>query len=208
MGNACKWSQRLPENALKAHDRQSHGEPVAAKVRNQDFTCERPDQKWGVDISYIWTSAGWLYLAIVVDPYSRRIVGREARNRTKKALAISALNTAIAIRQPTQGLIQHSDRRSPYASHAYCTLRKAHNLIPSMRGKGNCNDHAMVETVCTTIKAELLWRTAFQSRDAAINAIGAYIDGFVYPRAQTFRQAKSPIAFEASIRKSHSEAFQ
>ena len=85
----------------------THGEPVAANVLNQDVTCDRADQKWGADISYIWTSEGWLYLAIVVDLYSRRIVGWEARDRMKKALAISALNKAIAIRQPRPGLVQH-----------------------------------------------------------------------------------------------------
>ena len=158
----------------------THGEPVAANVRNQNFRCDRPDQI-GAHTMHIWTGAGWLNLAIVVDLYSRRIVGWETRDRLKKARTISALNKAIAIRQPRPGLIQHSDRGSQYASHAYCTLRKAHNIIPSMSGKGNCYDTAMVETVFKTIKAELLWRTAFLGSDAAIKAVGADIDGFYTP---------------------------
>ena len=91
-----------------------------------------------------------------VDLYSRRSVGWEARDRMKKALAISALNKAIAIRQPRPGLIQHLDRGSHYASDAYRKFLKAHHIIPSMSGKGNCYDNAMVETGCTTIKAELI----------------------------------------------------
>ena len=91
------------------------------------------------------------------------------------------LAKAIAIRQPTPGLIQRAYRGSQYARDAYRKIRNAHNVIPSMSGKGNCYDTAMVDTVRTTIKAELLWRTASQSRDDAIKAIGAYIDGFYTP---------------------------
>ena len=97
-----------------------------------------------------------------------------------KALAISALNKAITIRQPKPGLIQHLDRRQ-YFNDAYCTLRKAHNIIPSMRGEGNYLDNAMLETVCTSIKAELIWHTVFQKRNKAIKGIGQYIDGFYTP---------------------------
>ena len=110
-----------------------HGGTVAANVLNQDFTCDRPNQKWGADISYIWTSEGWLYLAIVVDLYSRRIVGWEARDRMKKALAISALNKVITVRQPKPGLIQHSDRGSQYASDAILTrIVKLHFKRPAV----------------------------------------------------------------------------
>ncbi|RYC10516.1 IS3-like element IS1953 family transposase, partial [Brucella abortus] len=166
----------MRENGLKARQKtrfkrttdSNHGEPVAPNLLDQDFTCDRPDQKWGVDISYIWTAEGWLYLAIVVDLYSRRIIGWEARDRMKKDLAICALKKAIAIRYPKPGLIQHSDRGSQYASYEYRKILKSHSMLPSMSGKGNCYDNAMVETVFKTIKSELIWRAAFQTRNDAI----------------------------------------
>lgn len=185
----------------------NHGEPVAPNLLDQDFTCDAPDQKWGADISYIWTAEGWLYLAIVVDLYSRRIIGWDARDRMKKDLAISALHKAIAIRNPGPGLIQHSDRGSQYASYDYRKLFKVHGILPSMSGKGNCYDNAMVETVFKTIKSELIWRTVFQTRNEAIKAIGEYIDGFYNPnRKHSALGYKSPIQFEAMNRNSEIEA--
>lgn len=91
----------------------NHSEPVAPNLLDQDFTCDGADQKWAVGISFIWTAEGWLYLAIVVDLYSRGIIGWDARDRMKKDLAINALKKAIAFRQPKLGLIQHSDRGEP-----------------------------------------------------------------------------------------------
>lgn len=205
-----RTARLMRENGLKARQKtrfkrttdSNHGEPVAPNLLDQDFTCDGPDQKWGVDISYIWTAEGWLYLAIVVDLYSRRIIGWEARDRMKKDLAISALKKAIAIRQPKPGLIQHSDRGSQYASYDYRRLLKAHDILPSMSGKGNCYDNAMVETVFKTIKSELIWRTVFQTRNDAIKAIGEYIDGFYNPvRRHSALGYKSPIQFEMINRK-------
>nr|WP_143132840.1 IS3 family transposase [Brucella cytisi] len=205
-----RTARLMRENGLKARQKtrfkrttdSNHGEPVAPNLLDQDFTCDRPDQKWGVDISYVWTAEGWLYLAIVVDLYSRRIIGWEARDRMKKDLAISALKKAIAIRQPKPGLIQHSDRGSQYASYEYRKILKAHDILPSMSGKGNCYDNAMVETVFKTIKSELIWRTVFQTRNDAIKAIGEYIDGFYNPvRRHSALGYKSPIQFETMNRK-------
>lgn len=111
--------------------------PGRPNLLDQDFTCEGTDQKWGVDISYIWTAEGWLYLAIVLDLYSRRIVGWATSDRLKKDLAMSALRRAIALRQPMPGLIHHSDRGGQYCSHDYQNLLKAHGMTASMSGKGN-----------------------------------------------------------------------
>jgi putative transposase len=200
----------MRENSLKARQKtrfkrttdSNHGEAVAPNLLDQDFTCDGPDQKWGVDISYIWTTEGWLYLAIVVDLYSRRIIGWEARDRMKKDLAICALNKAIAIRQPKPGLIQHSDRGSQYASYEYRKILRAHKMLPSMSGKGNCYDNSMVETVFKTIKSELIWRTVFQTRKDAVKAIGEYIDGFYNPiRRHSALGYKSPVQFETANRK-------
>jgi putative transposase len=159
----------MRENGLKAQQKRrykkttdsSHGGPVAANLLDQDFGCDGPDKKWGADISYIWTAEGWLYLAIVLDLYSRRIVGWATSDRLKKDLALRALRRAIALRSPLPGLIQHTDRDSQYCSHDYQLLLKAHEIVPSMSGKGNCYDNAMVETMFKTIKNELVWRTIF-----------------------------------------------
>ncbi|MBI1633752.1 IS3 family transposase, partial [Brucella abortus] len=210
-----RTARLMRENGLKARQKtrfkrttdSNHGEPVAPNLLDQDFTCDRPDQKWGVDISYIWTAEGWLYLAIVVDLYSRRIIGWEARDRMKKDLAICALKKAIAIRYPKPGLIQHSDRGSQYASYEYRKILKSHSMLPSMSGKGNCYDNAMVETVFKTIKSELIWRAAFQTRNDAIKAIGKYIDGFYNPvRRHSTLGYKSPVKFEAMNRNLETEA--
>jgi putative transposase len=198
----------MRDNGLKALQKRRykkttdscHGGLVAANLLDQDFTCDGPDQKWGADISYIWTSEGWLYLAIVLDLFSRRIVGWATSDRLKKDLALKALHRAIALRQPLPGLIHHSDRGSQYCSDDYQRLLKRAGMIPSMSGKGNCFDNAMVETVFKTIKSELIWRTSFQTRSAADSALGQYIDGFYNPRRRHSALAyKSPASFEAEM---------
>jgi putative transposase len=198
----------MRENGLKALQKRrykkttdsNHGGPVAANLLDQNFSCEGPDQKWGADISYIWTAEGWLYLAIVLDLYSRRIVGWATSDRLKKDLALNALRRAIVLRSPPPGLIQHTDRGSQYCSHDYQRLLKAHSIIPSMSGKGNCYDNAIVETVFKTIKNELVWRTIFQTRSAAEFALGRYIDGFYNPRRRHSSLGyKSPVSFEAEM---------
>lgn len=196
----------MRENVLKAVQRRrfkkttdsAHGGPVAPNVLDQDFAADGPDQKWGADISYIWTAEGWLYLAVVVDLFSRRIVGWATSDRMKKGLALTALKRALATRQPPPGLIHHSDRGSQYCSGDYRKLLADHKIVASMSGKGNCYDNAMVETVFKTIKSEMIWRTIWQSRRQADNAIGRYIDGFYNPvRRHSALGYKSPCRFEA-----------
>ena len=198
----------MRDNGLKALQKRrykkttdsNHGGPVAANLLDQDFACDGPDQKWGADISYIWTSEGWLYLAIVLDLFSRRIVGWATSDRLKKNLALHALRRALALRHPPPGLIHHSDRGSQYCSHDYRRLLKAHGVMVSMSGKGNCYDNAMVETVFKTIKNELVWRMIFQTRIAAELALGRYIDGFYNPcRRHSALGYKSPVSFEAKM---------
>lgn len=178
----------------------NHKHPIAGNKLDQDFSCQAPDQKWGVDISYIWTTEGWLYLAIVLDLFSRRIVGWAADKRMQKGLAMEALQRALALRQPKPGLIHHSDRGSQYCSGDYQKRLKAHNIEPSMSGKGNCYDNSMVETVFKTIKSELIWRTSFMTRLEATAAIGQYIDGFYNPRRRHSALGyKSPITYELEM---------
>jgi transposase InsO family protein len=138
----------MRDNALKANQKRrskkttdsNHAGPIAANLLDQDFVCEQPDRKWGVDISYVWTAEGWLYLAIVLDLFSRRIIGWAVSDRLKKGLALAALNRAITVRDPAPGLIHHSDRGSQYCSYDYQKLLKDHDMLPSMSGKGNFYD--------------------------------------------------------------------
>lgn len=196
----------MSENGLRANQKRrfkrttdsDHGGPVAANLIDQNFACNGPNQKWGADISYIWTAEGWLYLAIVLDFHSRRIVGWAISDRLKRDLALRALQRAITMRQPPPGLIHHSDRGSQYCSDDYRRLVKNAGMVASMSGKGNCYDNAIVETVFKTIKAELIWRTSFQTRHQADKSIGNYIDGFYNPvRRHSALGFKSPIRFEA-----------
>jgi putative transposase len=128
----------MRENGLKALQKRrfkkttdsEHGGPVAPNVLDQDFIAEQPNEKWGADISYIWTAEGWLYLAIVVDLFSRRIVGWATSDRMKKDLALTALKRALAVRQPAHGIIHHSDRGSQYCSGAYRKLLADHKSSP------------------------------------------------------------------------------
>ena len=182
----------------KATTNSKHGYAIAPNLLDRNFTAKRANQKWSVDISYIWTREGWLYLAVVMDLYSRRIVGWAVSNRIKRDLAIRALDMAIALRRPPKGCIHHSDRGSQYCSHDYQKLLKKHGFKVSMSGKGNCYDNAVVETFFKTIKAEMIWRNIWHTRKQAHIALFKYINGFYNPkRRHSTLGGMSPIAFES-----------
>jgi putative transposase len=174
-----------------------HSWPIAPNLLDQDFAATAPNQKWGADISYIWTREGWFYLAVVMDLFSRRIIGWSVSDRLHRDLALAALRQALASRRPTPGLICHSDRGSQYCSIDYQRQLRGHGVHISMSGKGNCFDNAMVETFFKTLKSELVWRTVFLTRKAAEAAISRYIDGFYNPvRRHSSLDFISPAAFE------------
>jgi transposase InsO family protein len=175
----------------------NHKFNIAPNLLDRDFAAEQPDQKWVVDISYIWTREGWLYLAAVLDLHSRRVIGWAVSNRMKRDLAIRALEMAIALRRPPKGCIHHSDRGSQYCSHDYQKILRQHGFKVSMSGKGNCYDNAAMETFFKTIKAELIWRHSWQTRRDVEVAIFEYINGFYNPRRKHSALGwKSPLAFE------------
>lgn len=174
-----------------------HGFPVAPNLVGQDFTAVRPNEKWVADISYIWTQEGWLYLAVIIDLYARRVVGWATGDRLQLDLALRALKMALVRRRPTPGLIHHSDRGSQYASWEYQNTLKAHGILISMSGKGNCYDNAAVESFFKTIKSELVWRTKLLSRRQANDMIAKYIEGFYNPeRRHSTLGYLSPVEFE------------
>lgn len=151
----------------------------APNLLDQDFESGHPNQKWVADISYIPTLQGWIYLAVVMDLYSRRIVGWQMSDRMKQDLALNALHMAIVLRAPkAAGLIHHSDRGSQYCSSRYQMMLKQHGIIASMSGKGNCYDNAVVEAFFKTLKAELVWRIKFKTREQAERIIHDYIVNF------------------------------
>jgi putative transposase len=200
-----RTARLMSENGLKARQKRRfkrttdshHGFPVAPNLLDQDFAAERPDQKWGADLSYIWTREGWLYLAVVIDLFARRVVGWSVGDRLHKQLALEALGKALVMRRPQAGLIHHSDRGSQYCSIDYQAELKKRGIRISMSGKGNCYDNAMVETFFKTLKSELIWRTIFQTRAQAKLVIGRYIDGFYNPvRRHSALDFTSPAKFE------------
>jgi len=175
----------------------NHSFNIAPNLLDRKFTASGPNQKWAGDITYIWTSEGWLYLAVILDLYSRRIIGWAASNRMKRDLVIRALEMAVALRQPPKGCIHHTDRGSQYCSHDYQNVLNKHFFQVSMSGKGNCYDNAGVETFFKTLKAELIWRNTWTTRRQTEMALFEYINGFYNPRRRhSTLGGKSPLAFE------------
>ena len=200
-----RTARLMRENDLRARQKRrfkrttdsDHNWPVAPNIIDQDFAATGPNQKWGVDISYVWTREGWIYLAVVIDLFSRRVVGWSVGDRLHRRLAIAALQTALTMRRPPKGLIHHSDRGSQYCSVDYQATLRRHGIRISMSGKGNCYDNAMVETFFKTLKSELVWRATFFTRADAERDIARYIDGFYNPvRRHSALDYLSPAQFE------------
>ena len=164
-----------------------HKLPVARNVLNRDFSPSAPNRAWGTDITYLWTQEGWIYLAVVIDLYSRRVVGWSIDRRMKKALVIRALMMAVNLRQPPPGLIHHSDRDSQYASHDYQKLLKQHKMIGSMSRKGNCWDNAPVERFFSSLKREWTGDRWYRTRREAIADVREYVAVYYNSRPCTRR---------------------
>jgi transposase InsO family protein len=178
----------------------NHSLGTAPNLLDGDFVADMPNRKWAGDISYVWTSEGWLYLAVILDLHSRRVVGWAVSDRMKQDLAIRALDMAANLRQPPEGCIFHSDRGSQYCACDYQKRLQKYGLKPSMSGKGNCYDNAAVETFFKSLKAELLWRQTWPTRRQAEAAIFQYINGFYNARRRhSYLGGISPLAFEAKV---------
>ncbi len=176
-----------------------HSNLVAGNVLDRQFTAELPNQKWAVDITYIPTDQGWMYLAGVIDLCSRMIVGWSMADHMQTDLVSDALQMAIARRSPEKGLLHHSDRGVQYASDDYLHLLQSHNMLPSMSGKGECWDNAAMESFWSTLKTELVHHQHYTTHDQARASIFEYIEVF-YNRKRLHSSLGyvSPEMFEAS----------
>ena len=174
-----------------------HNLPVAPNLLNRKFNVASPNRFWVGDITYVWTSEGWLYLATVMDLFSRQIVGWSLQDRMTSKLVSDALLMAICRRKPSPGLIFHSDRGSQYCSSQFQELLKAHKIISSMSRKGDCWDNAVMESFFGSLKSERINLKNYRTREAAKQDIVAWIEMFYNAkRRHSYLGYVSPREFE------------
>jgi putative transposase len=178
----------------------THTLPVAANILNRQFTPAEQNQAWVADITYIWTQSGWLYLAVILDLFSRKVVGWAMSVTMTADLVCRALVMAIGARRPLIGLIVHTDRGSQYASHDYQRLLKRYGLIGSMSRKGNCWDNAVAERFFLNLKIERVWQRSYANQLEAEKDIAQYIAGYYNCiRLHSACGYLSPIAYEQKM---------
>jgi putative transposase len=189
-----------PKRFVPATTDSRHNLPVAVNRLQQDFEASAPNQKWCADITCIWTDEGWMYLACVLDCFSRMIVGWSMSDSLKGPLVNAALRMALQQRRPGEGLIHHSDRGCQYAAAIYQTLLSRCQIQASMSRAGCCYDNAMMESFFATLKRELIHRRRFKNREEAESAVFEYIEAF-YNRKRRHSSLGylSPQQFEAQI---------
>lgn len=152
--------------------------PLAANVLDRSFSPDAPDRVWGVDMTYIATGEGWLYLSVVLDLYSRRVVGWSAQPSLTRHGPMQALSAALRDRRPAPGLVHHSDQGSQYTSDEYRSLLRRHGLVSSMSRRGNCHDNAPVESFFASLKSDVVRGRRFETHADARSALFAYIETF------------------------------
>ena len=186
-----------PKRRFRRTTDSSHGRPPAPNLIERNFVVAAPDRVWVTDITYIWTKEGWLYLAAVIDLFSRRVVGWAISERIDAALCCRAMRNALLSRRPGPGLILHSDRGSQFVSKDFVRLLDDHGVIQSMSRKGDCWDNAVAESFNGTIKAELVEEEDFVTRLEARRAVFEYIEGFYNStRLHSFLGHVSPAEYE------------
>jgi len=193
---------RRPRRWVRTTD-SAHAHPVAPNVLNRHFRVDQVtglDQVWVSDLTYVPTREGWLFLAIVLELASRRVVGWAMRETLDADLALAALRMALADRRPAPGLLHHSDRGSQYACGEYRTLLAAHGLTASMSKKGDCWDNAVAESFFATLEIEVILEADWSTRDAARQAIFAYIETW-YNRERRHSSLgyRSPVQYEREV---------
>ena len=174
-----------------------HDYPVWPNVLNRNFVVERPNSVWVSDITYVWTFEGWLYVATVLDLFSRGIVGLAMDKTIADTLTTQAMNQAILGRNPSKGLICHSDRGSQYAGHRFKAILAEKEFVGSMSRKGDCYDNAVAESFFHTLKVELVHRNRFKTREEAKRKIFEYVEMYYNRRrAHSTLGNLSPFEYE------------
>ena len=196
--------QGTPKRKFKGTTTDSdHGDQIADNLLNRNFQVDKPNVAWVGDITYLQTAAGWVYLAVLIDLFSRKVVGWSLATHMRTELCLAALNQALGTRQPPDGLIHHTDRGSQYASGAYQTVLESAGAVPSMSRKGNCWDNAVSESFFGTLEQELVrqleqpWATEEDAR----RDLSSYIHGWFNPsRRHSTIAYQSPVDFEEDYR--------
>ena len=178
-----KGIKAINRKRFKVTTNSKHKLPIADNVLNQDFSAGTINEVWTSDITYIWTKEGWLYLGVILDAFSRQIVGWSMSERIDRHLVTNAIKSAITRRQPKDKVIFHSDRGSQYASDDVRELLKEHKFVQSMSGTGNCYDNAITESFFGSLKAELVYFENYATREEARRSIFDYVEVF-YNRAR------------------------
>lgn len=175
----------------------NHTQPVAQNILNREFTAQQRNQKWVADITYVATLEGWLYLAAVIDLFTRKVVGWSMSERIDSRLVVDALEMAVSRELPEAGLVAHSDRGVQYASEHYQGVLTQHDIECSMSRKGNCWDNAPAESFFATLKKELVHHETYATREAARASLFDYIEVFYNrERRHSALGYVSPLAFE------------
>jgi len=187
----------IQRRAYKVTTQQRPGRLVADNILDQQFDPQRMNQVWAGDVTYLRTAEGWMYLAIVMDLYSRRIIGWAMNKHMTVDLVNRALNMAIHLRQPRHDLLFHSDRGSQYTSQAFQGLLKQHKITPSMSGKGACWDNAVVERFFGSLKNEWLLNMFYLQRDDMAHDVETYIKYYNQDRLHTANNCCSLIEYES-----------
>lgn len=191
-GLRAAWRRKFVHTTDSRHDL-----PVAEHLLQRQFQPNEPNRAWAGDITYVRTASGWLYLAVVIELYSRKVIGWACAPHMQASLVCQALHMAITTRQPKPGLLVHTDRGSQYASHAHTALLAQHPLQPSMSRKGNCWDNAVAERFFLSLKMERLWRRPYANHAEAQRDIADYIVNFYNPtRLHSSLGYRSPMQFE------------
>lgn len=205
--NVCRHrvARLMREQRLRARPRRKfvcttdsrHDLPIPPNILDRKFTVDAPDRVWAGDVTFLPTREGWLYLAVLLDLFSRRVVGWAMSERNDESLTLAALRMAIDQRRPKPGLLHHTDRGTTYASGAYQDVLAKHGLVCSMSRKGNCWDNAVVESFFSTLDIECAATEPFSSKAAARSEVTSYIIAFYNStRLHSFLGYQSPMEFE------------
>jgi putative transposase len=189
LGEKCSKSmveRLMQENGIRSKMRRkfkattdsNHRLPVAPNRLKRNFTAKAPNQLWCTDITYLWTDEGWLYLAAIIDVFTRKVVGWAMRDRLTLPLVLDALDMAMTRQRPASGLVHHSDRGCQYAAREYQKALRRYAIVPSMSRRGQCWDNALAESFFHTLKTEHVYHERFSTKEQARNSVFEWIEVF------------------------------